>query len=106
MRLYKLEILPDAYADIVTIYNYIAHDLDEPENAEIVYNYIMDKIFKLKSSPRVGQYLVVNDKLSDEVRLTHVKKYNITYYVENETVIILQVFHSKMNINRIFRERR
>ncbi len=100
MKQYKVQITDKALADMEEIYNYIAIQLQAPENAMRQYNRIADTIEGLTVFPERIRLMESEPERTVGLRQLVVDNYLVFYIIENRKVIVTRVLYSASNINK------
>lgn len=100
MKQYTVQITDRALADMEEIYNYIAIQLQSPENAIGQYNRIAEAIEGLHVFPERVKLMESEPERIMEVRQLVVDNYSVFYVIENMKVIVIRVLYSAMDISR------
>ena len=87
MKQYKVQITDKALADMEEIYNYIAIQLQAPENAIGQYNRIAKAIEELKMFPEKVRLMESEQERTMRLRQLVVDNYSVFYVIENESII-------------------
>ena len=82
------------------IYNYIAIQLQAPENAMGQYNRIAEAIESLHVFPERVKLMESEPERIMGLRQLAVDNYSVFYVIENMEVIVTRVLYSAMDINR------
>ncbi len=99
MKQYKVQITDKALADMEEIYNYIAIQLQAPENAIGQYNRIAKAIEELNIFPKKARLMESEKERAIGLRQLVVDNYSVFYVVENERVIVMRVLYSASDIS-------
>ncbi len=99
MKQYKVQITDKALADMEEIYNYIAIQLQAPENAIVQYNRIAKAIEELNIFPKKARLMESEKERAIGLRQLVVDNYSVFYVVENERVIVMRVLYSASDIS-------
>ena len=94
MKQYKVQITDKALADMEEIYNYIAIQLQAPENAIGQYNRIAKAIEELNMFPKKVSLMESEKERTMGLRQLVVDNYSVFYVIENERVIVMRVLYS------------
>ena len=94
MKQYKVQITDKALVDMEEIYNYIAIQLQAPENAIGQYNRIAKAIEELKMFPEKVRLMESEQERAMGLRQLAVENYSFFYVIENESVIVMRVLYS------------
>ena len=98
MKQYKVQITDKALADMEEIYNYIAIQLQAPENAMGQYNRIAKAIEELSIFPEKIRLMESKQERMMGLRQFSVDNYSVFYVIENERVIVMRVLYSASDI--------
>lgn len=98
MKQYKVQITDKALADMEEIYNYIAMQLQAPENAIGQYNRIAKAIEELNIFPEKVRLMGSEKERTMGLRQLVVDNYSVFYVIENERVIVMRVLYSASDI--------
>ena len=98
MKQYKVQITDKALADMEEIYNYIAIQLQAPENAIGQYNRIAKAIEELKMFPEKVRFMESEQERAMRLRQLVVDNYSVFYVIEKESVIVMRVLYSASDI--------
>ena len=98
MKQYKVQITDKALADMEKIYNYIAIQLQAPENAIGQYNRIAKAIEELNIFPQKVRLMESEKERTMGLRQLVVDNYSVFYVIENERVIVMRVLYSVSDI--------
>ena len=94
MKQYKVQITDKALVDMEEIYNYIAIQLQAPENAIGQYNRIAKAIEELKMFLEKVRLMESKQERAMGLRQLAVENYSFFYVIENESVIVMRVLYS------------
>jgi plasmid stabilization system protein ParE len=101
---YRLKYSPDALDKIGAIYRYVALEHSSPLAAADMVADIRDSINLLKTSPKLGALLTLRyanvPSALKNARFYIVGKFIVIYELEDASVRILQVYHSKQDYIR------
>lgn len=100
MKQYTVQITDMALADMEEIYNYIAIQLQAPENAMGQYNRIAEAIEGLSVFPERVRLMESEPERMLGLRQLAVDNYSAFYVIENEKVIVTRVLYSASNIEK------
>ena len=100
MKHYTVQITDKALADMEGIYEYIAVQLQAPENAMGQYNRIAEAIEKLDLFPERVRVMESEPEQSMGLRQLPVDNYSVFYVVKEERVIVTRVLYSASDISR------
>ena len=98
MKQYKVQITDKALVDMEAIYNYIAIQLQAPENAMGQYNRIAKAIEELNMFPERVRIMESEREHTMGIRQFVVDNYSIFYVIEDERVIVMRVLYSASDI--------
>jgi len=98
MKQYKVQITDKALADMGEIYNYIAIQLQAPENAMGQYNRIAKAIEELNIYSEKIRLMESEQERTMGLRQLVVDNYLVLYVIENERVIVMRVLYSASDI--------
>ena len=98
MKQYRVQITDKALADMEEIYNYIAIQLQAPENAMGQYNRIAKAVEELNIFPEKIRLMESKQERTLGLRQLAVDNYSIFYVIENERVIVMRVLYSASDI--------
>ncbi len=101
MKQYKVQITDKALADMEEIYNYIAIQIQAPENAMEQYNRIAEAIEGLNVFPERVRLMESEPERTMGLRQLVVDNYSAFYVIEDEKVIVTRVLYSASNIEKI-----
>ena len=100
MKQYKVQITDKALADMGEIYNYIAIQLQAPENAIGQYNRIAKAIEELNIFPEKVKLMESEPERTMGLRQLGVDNYSAFYVIKDMKVIVIRVLYSAMDISR------
>ncbi len=100
MKQYKVQITDKALADMGEIYNYIAIQLQAPENAIGQYNRIAKAIEELNIFPEKVKLMESEPERTMGLRQLVVDNYSAFYVIKDMKVIVIRVLYSAMDISR------
>ena len=100
MKQYVVRITDRALADMEEIYNYIAIQLQAPENAMGQYNRIAEAIEGLNVFPERVKLVESELERIMGLRQLVIDNYSVFYVIENMDVIVTRVLYSAMDISR------
>ena len=100
MKQYVVRITDKAMADMEEIYNYIAIQLQAPENAMGQYNRIAEAIEGLNVFPERVKLVEPELERIMGLRQLVIDNYSVFYVTENMDVIVTRVLYSAMDISR------
>ena len=99
MKQYKVRITDKALADMEEIYNYIAIQLQAPENAMAQYNWIAKAIEELSMFPEKAR-MESEPERAMGLRQLVIDKYSAFYVIKDMKVIVIRVLYSAMDISK------
>ncbi len=100
MKQYVVRITDRALADMEEIYNYIAIQLQAPENAMRQYNRIAEAIEELYVFPERVKLMESDPERIMGLRQLVIDNYSVFYVIEGMDVIVTRVLYSAMDISR------
>lgn len=100
MKQYVVRITDSALADMEEIYNYIAIQLQAPENAMGQYNRIAEAIEGLNVFPERVKLVESEPERIMGLRQLVIDNYSVFYVIEDMDVIVTRVLYSAMDISR------
>lgn len=100
MKQYVVRITDRALADMEEIYNYIAIQLQAPENAMGQYNRIAEAIEGLNVFPERVKLLESEPERIMGLRQLVIDNYSVFYIIEDIDVIVTRVLYTAMDISR------
>ena len=100
MKQYVVRIADRALADMEEIYNYIAIQLQAPENAMGQYNRIAEAIEELYVFPERVKLMESEPERIMGLRQLVIDNYSVFYVIEGMDVIVTRVLYSAMDISR------
>lgn len=100
MKLYKIQITDKALADMEEIYEYIAENLQSPENAIGQYNRIAEAIEKLCIFPERVRIMESEPEREIGLRQFPIDNYSVFYVIRDDRVIVTRVLYSASDISR------
>jgi addiction module RelE/StbE family toxin len=92
----RLVVSPQAYDDLIEIHDYIADK--SPKTARQFIDSIEEQFIKIAHHPRLG---VNRPMFGQSIRMVVINSYLIFYQIQNQTVEIVHVYHTKRNISSI-----
>ena len=98
MKQYKVQITDKALADMEEIYNYIAIQLQAPENAMGQYNRIAKAIENLNMFPERARIMESEQERTMAIRQLVVDNYSVFYVIEDERAIVMRVLYRASDI--------
>lgn len=99
MKQYVVRITDRALADMEEIYNYIAIQLQAPENAMGQYNRIAEAIEGLNVFPERVKIMESEPERIMGLRQLVIDNYSVFYVIEDMDVIVTRVLYSAMDIS-------
>ena len=100
MKQYVVRITDRAMADMEEIYNYIAIQLQAPENAMGQYNRIAEAIEGLNVFPERVKLVESEPERIMGLRQLVIDNYSVFYVIEDIDVIVTRVLYTAMDISR------
>lgn len=100
MKQYVVRITDRALADMEEIYNYIAIQLQAPENAMGQYNRIAEAIEGLNVFPERVKLVESEPERIMGLRQLVIDNYSVFYVIEDIDVIVTRVLYTAMDISR------
>lgn len=100
MTQYTVEITDEALADMEQLYQYIALNLQSPENAMGQYNRIADAILKLDMLPDCFRIMDSESEHANGIRRMLVDNYSVFYVIQGEKVTVTDVLYSASDIEK------
>ena len=100
MKQYTVRITDKALADMEEICNYIAIQLQAPENAMGQYNRIAEAIEELYVFPERVKLMESEPERIMGLRQLVIDNYSVFYVIEGMDVIVTRVLYSAMDISR------
>ena len=100
MKQYVVRITDRALADMEEIYNYIAIQLQAPENAMGQYNRIAEAIEELYVFPERVKLMESEPERIMGLRQLVIDNYSVFYVIEGMDVIVTRDLYSAMDISR------
>lgn len=98
MKQYRVEITNEALKNMEEIYDYIAEELQAPENAMGQYNRIADAILSLDTFPEKFKVLECEPERTRRLRRMVVDNYSVFYVVCDSKVVVTNVLYSASDI--------
>lgn len=92
-----LETSPEADADLVDIWLYIAND--QPINADRFLDRLQEKALKLAKFPDMGRD---RPELAEGLKSFPVDRYNVYYRVTDTALVLVRVLPGSRDINALF----
>lgn len=99
MKEYIVNITNEALADMEKIYDYIAKELQAPDNALNQYNRIADAILSLKNNPERCSVFDEEPEHSWGMRKLIIDNYVACYIVDPGIVTITDILYGASNIH-------
>jgi toxin ParE1/3/4 len=96
---YTLRYLPVAVDDIISIFDWIAHD--SPSNAAAFVDKLDQRMGNLETHPWLGRIPRDNKLQNSGYRLLVIESYLVFYIVRGKTVEIHRVVHGSRNLEDI-----
>ena len=108
MNQYDVRITNRALADMESIYDYIAFELQVPDTAMGQYNRIADAIESLAHTPKRCRLFDSQPERDMGMRQRLIDNYSIIFVIDDEksTVTVLRVLYSASDINARLRDNR
>lgn len=100
MKKYIVEITDEALWDMEQLYNHIALNLSDPENAIGQYNRIADEILKLEYLPERFKIIDLKLECAKEIRKMMVDNYSVFYVIEDDHVVVTDILYSASDISK------
>lgn len=100
MKQYTVRITDRALVDMEEIYNYIAIQLQAPENAMKQYNRIAEAIEELRVFPKRVKVMESKPEQIMGLRQLVIDNYSAFYVIGDMEVIVTRVLYSSMDIGR------
>ena len=104
MREYPVKITEKALGDMNGIYEYIAVNLQSPENAMGQYNRIADRVLELGFFPEKFRLVDFEQERSQGLRRMLVDNYSVFYVFKEEVVAVTRVLYSASDIEKRLKE--
>ena len=104
MREYPVKITEKALGDLNGIYDYIAVNLQSPENAMGQYNRIADCVLELGFFPEKFRLVDFERERSQGLRRMLVDNYSVFYVFKEELVTVNRVLYSASDIEKRLKE--
>jgi addiction module RelE/StbE family toxin len=105
MKQYSVQVTDKALEDMEEIYNYIAEQLQAPENAIGQYNRIAEAIEKLNVFPERVKVMESEPEHTMGLRQISIDNYAAFYVIEDGEVIVTRVLYSASDISRRLSEK-
>lgn len=99
MKIYTVNILPEAKDDIDDIFHHIMYEIKQPQTAIDYYNGILETIMKLRitgDSLAVAQNQYLQNRYGPEARIIHYKKVSVIFNVIDNVVHIRRITAAKL----------
>jgi toxin ParE1/3/4 len=93
----RLRILPQAVADLDTIWLHIARD--DPDAADGIIDHFTERFAALCDFPHLG---AACPEIAENLRRTPTRGYVIFYSVTGQTLVIERVLHGARDIEALF----
>ena len=104
MREYPVKITEKALNDMNGMYEYIAGNLQSPENAMGQYNRIADGVIELGFFPEKFRLVDFEPERSQGLRRMLVDNYSVFYVFKEEVVTVTRVLYSASEIEKRLKE--
>ena len=104
MREYPVKITEKALGDMDGIHEYIAFNLQSPENAMGQYNRIADRVLELGFFPEKFRLVDFEPERSQGLRRMLVDNYSVFYVFKEELVTVTRVLYSASDIEKRLKE--
>ena len=104
MREYPVKITEKALGDMDGIYEYIAFNLQSPENAMGQYNRIADCVLELGFFSEKFRLVDFEPERSQGLRRMLVDNYSVFYVFKEELVTVTRVLYSASDIEKRLKE--
>ena len=104
MREYPVKITEKALGDMDGIYEYIAFNLQSPENAMGQYNRIADRVLELGFFPEKFRLVAFEPERSQGLRRMLIDNYSVFYVFKEELVTVTRVLYSASDIEKRLKE--
>jgi plasmid stabilization system protein ParE len=105
MKQYSVQVTDKALEDMEEIYNYIAEQLQAPENAIGQYNRIAEAIEILNVFPERVKVMESEPEHTMGLRQISIDNYAAFYVIEDGEVIVTRVLYSASDISRRLSEK-
>lgn len=99
--MYKVIIIPESYADISTIYEYIAGKFLALNSAQKISDLIFDAIDSLTEFPERCHLITGLSYTAHQYRMLIVKNYMVVFYVDSKVVTVVAVMYKRRNFRNI-----
>ncbi len=93
----RLRILPQAVADLDTIWLHIARD--NPDAADDIIDHFTERFTALCDFPQLG---AACPEIAENLRRTATRGYVIFYSIRGQTLVIERVLHGARDIEALF----
>lgn len=100
MKQFTVQITDKALEDMQEIYDYIAKQLQSPENAMRQYNRIADAIEGLSVLPQRIMIMKSEPEHSMGLRQLVIDNFSAFYLIEDNRVIVIRVLYSSSDISK------
>jgi plasmid stabilization system protein ParE len=104
MREYPVKITEKALHDMNGIYEYIAVNLQSPENAMVQYNRIADSVLELGFFPEKFRLIDFEPERSQGLRRMLIDNYSVFYVFKEELITVTRVLYSASDIENRLKE--
>ena len=104
MKCYHVRITRHAMEKLRDIQTYIAVRLGSPLTAERQRDRLLDAIGRLSGSPNRFRVVDFEPEHSRGIRRMNVGRYAVFFVVDDDTVIVLNILHGMMDIQRRLQE--
>ena len=104
MKEYPVKITEKALGDMDGIYEYIAFNLQSPENAMGQYNRIADRVLELGFFPEKFRLVDFEPERPQGLRRMLVDNYSVFYVFKEELVTVTRVLYSASDIEKRLKE--
>ena len=98
MKKYIVNITDDALGDMEAMYNYIAFQLQSPENAMRQYNRIADAVVSLETFPDRFGLFDTEPEHSFGIHRMVIDNYLVCYVIDPEIVTVTDVLYGSSNV--------
>jgi toxin ParE1/3/4 len=96
---YFLRYLPVAVDDLISIFDWIAHD--SPAHAAVFVDQIDQRIGRLKNHPFLGRFPRDEKLKNTGYRILIIEAYLVFYVVRGKTVEIHRILHGSRNLEEL-----
>lgn len=100
MKQFTVQITDKALEDMEEIYDYIAKQLQSPENAMRQYNRIADAIEGLSALPQRIMIMKSEPEHSMGLRQLVIDNFSAFYLIEDNRVTVVRVLYSSSDISK------